>query len=82
MGIFTKRKRSEVMSKIKSKNTGLELRFRYGIINPMKHSVRFHISKGESHYVAQGIELPIVTQGKTLKELKDNIREATALHLE
>lgn len=34
----------------------------------MKHIIRFHISKGESYYVAQGVDLPIVTQGKTLEK--------------
>ena len=47
----------------------------------MKHIIHFHISKGESQYVAQGIELPVVTQGKTLDELIENIKEATALQL-
>lgn len=48
----------------------------------MKHIIHFHISKGEKQYVAQGIELPVVTQGKTLDELVANIKEATALQLE
>ena len=51
------------------------------IIKPMKHIIHFHISKGEKQYVAQGIELPVVTQGKTLDELIENIKEATALQL-
>lgn len=48
----------------------------------MKQIIHFHISKGEKQYVAQGIELPVVTQGKTLDELVENIKEATALQLE
>ena len=48
----------------------------------MKHIIRFHIYKGENHYVAQGLDLPIVTQGKTLDELAKNINEAVAVHLE
>lgn len=48
----------------------------------MKHIIQFHIYKGETQYVAEGIDLPIVTQGKTLDELADNLREAVALQLE
>ena len=48
----------------------------------MKHIIQFHISRGETKYVAQGVELPIVTQADTLDELTENIKEATALHLE
>ncbi len=48
----------------------------------MKHIIRFHIFKGENCYVAQGLDLPIVTQGKTLDELAKNISEAVAVHLE
>ena len=48
----------------------------------MKQIIHFHISKGEKQYIAQGIELPVVTQGKTLDELVKNIKEATELQLE
>ena len=48
----------------------------------MQHIIRFHIHKGEKQYVAQGVELPIVTQGHTLDELMSNIREAVELQLE
>ena len=49
----------------------------------MKHIIQFKISKGnDGYYVAEGIDLAIVTQGKTLDELAENIQEATALHLE
>lgn len=48
----------------------------------MKHIVQFQIFKGDTHYVAQGIDLAIVTQAKTLDELTKNILEATSLHLE
>lgn len=40
------------------------------------------ISKGESYYVAECLDLPVVTQGKTLDEVKANLEEAIALHLE
>ena len=48
----------------------------------MKQTIQFHIYKGESKYVAEGIDLPVVTQADTLDELAANIREAVALHLE
>lgn len=48
----------------------------------MKHIIQFKITKGETQYVAESIDLPIVTQGKTLDEVTANIREAVELHLE
>ena len=48
----------------------------------MQHIIRFHIQKGETQYVATGVELPIVTQGHTLDDLMNNIREAVELQLE
>lgn len=48
----------------------------------MKHILYFHIHKGDTHYVAEGMDVPVVTQGKTLDELMDNIKEAVTLHLE
>jgi len=48
----------------------------------MKNIIQFHIYKGEKYYVAQGVDLPVVTQGKTLDELADNIKEAVELQLE
>ena len=48
----------------------------------MKKIIQFHISRGDKYYVAEGIDLPIVTQGKTLDELAANIQEAVELQLE
>ncbi len=48
----------------------------------MKQSIHYFINKGESQYVAECVELAIVTQGTTLDELFANIKEATDLHLE
>ena len=48
----------------------------------MKQIIHFHISKGDKYYTAQGVDLPVITQGKTLDELASNIQEAVALHLE
>ncbi|QQG46594.1 MAG: type II toxin-antitoxin system HicB family antitoxin [Candidatus Niyogibacteria bacterium] len=48
----------------------------------MKKIIQFHIYKGDNQYIAQGIDLPIVTQGKTLDDLTKNIQEAVELQLE
>jgi predicted RNase H-like HicB family nuclease len=47
----------------------------------MKKIIRIHISKGEKQYVAECLDLPVVTQGKTLDEVTENVREAITLHL-
>ncbi|OGU58579.1 MAG: hypothetical protein A2X64_04980 [Ignavibacteria bacterium GWF2_33_9] len=48
----------------------------------MKRIINFQISKGEKFYTANCVELPIVTQGLTLEETIENIKEALSLHLE
>lgn len=40
------------------------------------------ISRGEHQFVAECLDLPIVTQAHTLDELTENIREAIGLHLQ
>ncbi len=47
----------------------------------MKQIIQFQISKGDKYYVAQGVDLPIITQAKTLDELTKNIQEATELYI-
>lgn len=48
----------------------------------MKHILQFQISKGDKYFVAECLDLPIVTQGLTLDEVAANIKEAVDLHLE
>lgn len=48
----------------------------------MKSIVQFTISKGEEYYVAEGVNVPVVTQAKTLDELTVNIREALEVQFE
>lgn len=48
----------------------------------MKRTIQVRISRGESQYVAECLDLPVVTQATTLDGLAENIREAIALHLE
>jgi len=48
----------------------------------MKSIIQFHINKGDTHYIAEGVDFPVVTQAKTLDELAQNIKEAVSLHIE
>jgi len=48
----------------------------------MKNIIQVHIFKGEKYFVADCLDLPVVTQGKTLDELAKNLRDAIALQLE
>lgn len=47
----------------------------------MKKSIAFHVYKGNKYYVAEGVGVPIVTQGKTLDMLQKNIAEAVHVFL-
>ncbi len=48
----------------------------------MKKIIQVHIHKGEKYYIAECLDLPVVTQAETLDELADNLKEALELHLE
>ncbi len=48
----------------------------------MKRTIQVRISRGEPQFVAECLDLPVVTQASTLDELTENIREAIGLHLE
>jgi predicted RNase H-like HicB family nuclease len=49
----------------------------------LQHTIKAVIRSGdESGYVAECLEIPVVTQGATLDETVANLREATELHLE
>ena len=50
---------------------------------PLQHTIKAVIRPGEqSGYVAECLEVPVITQGATLDEVSANLREAVALHLE
>ncbi len=49
---------------------------------PLYHTINAIIRKGEEFYVAECVEIGVVTQGKTVDETIANLREAVALHLE
>ncbi|HEV2056473.1 MAG TPA: type II toxin-antitoxin system HicB family antitoxin [Methylomirabilota bacterium] len=47
-----------------------------------QHTIKAAIRPGEqSGYVAECLEIPVVTQGLTLDEVTRNLQEAVALHL-
>ena len=48
----------------------------------MRRAIQVRIFRGEKQYVAECLDLPVVTEAPTLDELAANIREAIALHLE
>lgn len=48
----------------------------------MKRTIQVRITRGEQQFVAECLDLPVVTQAATLDELATNIREAISLHLE
>ena len=49
----------------------------------LQRTIKASIRPGEqSGYVAECLEIPVVTQGRTLDEVTRNLREAVALHLE
>jgi predicted RNase H-like HicB family nuclease len=48
----------------------------------MQRTIKAFIHKGVTHYVAECLEINVVTQGRTLDETIVNLQEAVALHLE
>lgn len=49
----------------------------------LQRTIKAVIRAGEqSGYVAECLEIPVVTQGATLDEVTRNLREAVELHLE
>lgn len=48
----------------------------------LRKTLHAFIQKDEGAYVVECLELPVVTQGHSLDEAVENLREALALHLE
>ncbi|MEW6097178.1 MAG: type II toxin-antitoxin system HicB family antitoxin [bacterium] len=48
----------------------------------LHNTIKVYIEKGEKYWVAQCIEIDVVTQGKTVEETIKNLKEAVSLHLE
>jgi len=49
---------------------------------PLQKTITAVIYKGEEQYVAECVGISVVTQGRTVDETLQNLREAVALHLE
>lgn len=47
-----------------------------------KHTIKTYIYKGEKQFVAECVDIPVVTQGRTMDETLQNLQEAISLHLE
>ncbi len=45
----------------------------------MKNIIQFFVSNEDNTYTAEGVNIPIVTEGKTFEELKMNILDAVKL---
>ncbi len=48
----------------------------------LRNTVHAIISRGDRYFVAECMEIPVVTQGLTVDETLANLQEAMALHLE
>jgi len=48
----------------------------------MKTIIQFNVSQEDGVYTADGVNVPIVTEGATFEELQENIRDAVALYFE
>lgn len=48
----------------------------------LQRTIHAFIRRGDTKYVAECVEIAVVTQGETLDETVANLREAVALHLE
>lgn len=48
----------------------------------MTKTIKVIVRHDGTYYNAEGVELDVFTQGKTLDEVVDNIRKAIAVHLE
>jgi predicted RNase H-like HicB family nuclease len=51
-------------------------------LSTLRRTIKAFIHRGESHYVAECLDISVVTQGKTLDETIANLQEAVGLHLE
>ena len=47
-----------------------------------RRTIQVRIFRGETKYVAECLDLAVVTEGDTLDEVIANVREAISLHLE
>jgi predicted RNase H-like HicB family nuclease len=52
------------------------------IFSGLRDTLHFVVYRGEKVYVAEGVDLAAVTQGSTLDEVLENVKEVVALYLE
>ncbi len=48
----------------------------------MQQTIKAFVHRGDTQYVAECLEISVVTQGRTLDETIENLQEAVELHLE
>lgn len=48
----------------------------------LQHTIKVFIRQGEKFFTAECLEVPVVTQSRTIDETVANIKEALALHIE
>ena len=48
----------------------------------MKRIIQIKVFKSGKYFVGSGVDVPVITQGKTWDELTKNIKEAVELYLE
>ena len=48
----------------------------------MRNIIQFIVSQEDGVYTASGVNVPVVTDGKTFEELQTNIKEAIELYFE
>jgi predicted RNase H-like HicB family nuclease len=51
-------------------------------MSQLQRTIKVYIHKGDEYYIAECLEIGVVTQGKTLDETLANLQEAVALHLD
>ncbi len=54
----------------------------YASDGPARDTIHVVVRRSAGFYVAEGLELALVTQGRSLDELMRNLRQAVRLHLE
>ena len=54
----------------------------YAAAGPARDTIHVVARRSEGFYVAESLELALVTQGRSLDELMTNLRQAVRLHLE
>jgi hypothetical protein len=47
----------------------------------MRRTIQVRVFRGEKQYVAECLDLPVVTEAPTLDQLASNVLEAISLHL-